>query len=59
MPVTDIKTMLLYLPEMEEYAIRYADMERSGGKDTACVRFDPEKTLEDYISYGHRNQFEQ
>ena len=57
MPVTDIKTMLLYMPEMEEYTIRYAALERSRGKDTACVRFDPEKALEDYCAYGQRNQF--
>ena len=57
MPVEDIKTMLLYAPEMEEYAIRYAAEERRRGIDTACVRFAEGKVLDDYRVYGQRNQF--
>ena len=57
MPVEDIKTMLLYAPEMEEYAIRFAAKERERGIDTACIRFAEGKVLDDYRIYGQRNQF--
>ncbi len=57
MPVEDIKTMLLYAPEMEEYAIRFAAEERMRGIDTACIRFAEGKILDDYRMYGQRNQF--
>lgn len=57
MPVEDIKTMLLYAPEMEKYAIRYAAEERKRGNDTACIRFAENKVLDDYRRYGQRNQF--
>ena len=57
MPVEDIKTMLLYAPEMEDYAIRYAAEERRHGIDTACIRFAAGKVLDDYRLYGQRNQF--
>jgi len=57
MPVEDIKTMLLYAPEMETYAIRYAAEERARGIDTACIRFSDDMVLDDYRLYGQRNQF--
>lgn len=56
-PVEDIKTMLLYAPEMEDYAIRFAAEERRRGIDTACIRFAEGKVLDDYRAYGQRNQF--
>ena len=56
-PVEDIKTMLLYAPEMEAFAIRYAAEERARGIDTACIRFDDSMVLDDYRQYGQRNQF--
>ena len=42
---------------MEKEAVHYADRLRDEGNDAACVRFDDERELSDYIAYGKRNQF--
>lgn len=57
LPVTDIKIMILYPEKMEKEAVHYADRLRDEGNDAACVRFDDERELSDYIAYGKRNQF--
>lgn len=56
-PIADIKTMLLYAPDMEEQAIRFAMDQREKGLDVACIRFAPGYVLDDYRKYGQRNQF--
>ena len=56
-PISDIKTMLLYSPEMEETAIRFAMDHREQGLDVACIRFENGHVLDDYRAYGLRNQF--
>ena len=56
-PIGDIKTMILYAPELEDRVIPYAAREREQGVDAACIRLSPDKTLEDYKAYGLRNQF--
>jgi ATP phosphoribosyltransferase regulatory subunit len=56
-PIRDMKTMVLYPRELEASCVRYAEHQRARGIDVACVRFDPDLRLDDYRSYGARNQF--
>ena len=56
-PVRDRKTMVLYPEDLSRQAVLLAEEERKRGLDIACVRFLPEKVLEDYKAYGRRNQF--
>lgn len=57
LPVEDIKIMILYPEKLEKEAVLYADRLRENGSDAACVRFDRDRTIEDYMAYGRRNQF--
>lgn len=57
LPVKDIKTMLLYPAHLEGLAVRFAADHRQKEMEVACVRFEPGRVLEDYSSYGKRNQF--
>lgn len=56
-PIRDMKTMVLYPPRMEAQCVRYAAHQRGRGLDVACVRFAPDRVLDDYRAYGVRNQF--
>lgn len=57
LPVDDIKTMILYSPGQGSKAIRLTHLLRSGGNDVACIGFREDKTPQDYVNYGKRNQF--
>lgn len=57
LPVTDIKIMVLYPEEYEARAVEYGTKLREEGHDTALVRFDKDRTEDDYVAYGRRNQF--
>ncbi|MCF0122068.1 MAG: ATP phosphoribosyltransferase regulatory subunit [Lachnospiraceae bacterium] len=57
LPIVDIKTMVLYPEHLESLAIHCARLYRKKKLDVACIRFDPEKVLDDYQAYGKRNQF--
>lgn len=57
LPIADIKTMVLYAPELEKQAIHFAAREREKQLDVACIRFARDKMLDDYKAYGSRNQF--
>lgn len=51
------KTMLLYPDFLEKKAVEMARDHRKDGMDVALVPFERNRVLEDYISYGKRNQF--
>ena len=57
LPLEDIKIMLLYPEKLEQAAIRWACQWREQNHDVACLRMEADRSLEDYVSYGRRNQF--
>lgn len=55
--VPHTKTMILYPDFMENTAVEMAKEHRKEGMDVALVPFGRNRVLEDYITYGKRNQF--